>query len=187
MNSDIIARFNKFLCHYETSFILECVNMSGEDFKNISEFTQVEKCHSILLEDLEVPYAIVVYEKVTKNIASYISFSFIKGKGDYKSVIFEFSCTGEKYKRRGLSKLIRLLIITFAIEEGYTSVLSCVNKQSASLLGKYFGFEIRLEDSFEKEVFITDGLLINARLILEDKNLRKYKETYKKLSSDYVG
>lgn len=94
----------------------------------------------------------------------------------------QFSCTDKKYESRGLSTLLTLFIITYAIDNMYTDVLCVANKQFSKLLKSKFGFEIN-PDVFEEEVLDNpENLLINTRLILNSK-LDTYKDTYIKLST----
>lgn len=154
-----------------------------------------------------IKYAVVALEKDTGEIAAYVSFNEIDkevaeqeifdaavvkedwsvlddidGDVHVKAIVLEFSCTGTDYMKRGLSILLRLLIITFAIRQGYYSVISSTNTKSGQLLESKFGFQLL----GEKRVFIPEtlasGVLINARLILRDENLGIYKKTYEHLS-----
>jgi hypothetical protein len=208
MRKDIVKKFNNFLDRCETSFRVIVVEMNEEWVEKLSLFSEDSgNCH--LVGDYDViNYAVVAMEKETDKIASYLSFSVLKGSlesipnkkqfvkeyifinGDViiNSIIFEFSCTHVKYLRRGLSVLLRLLVITFAIEEEYTSVLSATNEASGSLLKNKFGFEVKEEDDmdylnsfFLPEMYLSNGILINAKLVLESQYLTKYWDVYYKL------
>jgi hypothetical protein len=204
----IVQKFNNFLDTCETSFSLIVVEMNEEWVDKLSLFAEDSgTCH--LVSDYDViKYAVVAIENETDKIASYISFSvlegslesipnkkqfvkeyiFINGDVSINSILFEFSCTHVKYLRRGLSVLLRLLVITFAIEEDYTSVLSATNDASGSLLKNKFGFEVKEEDDmdylgsfFLPEMYLSNGILINAKLVLESQYLTKYRDVYSKL------
>jgi hypothetical protein len=185
METEITESFNQFLSRCETAFRLKVVKLEGAIFEQVRNFAGSEgKCHNIS-DQMKLPYAVIAYEKDVDEIASYVSYSYCNAEGMgqlVNAIIFEFSCTAERYERRGLSTLIRLLIITFAIHKGMTSVLSSSNESSGGLLVQKFGFiKLPHEDVFLPELYACDGLLINTKLILEEQYLGKYKETYNQL------
>lgn len=169
-----------------TAFNVTCAKMSPRLFDILYRFSRAQggSCHHITW-DMNLSYVVMALDKETREVAAYIAFSTVEGEHDgqgIKAMMFDFSCTARQYERRGLSTLLRLLIITFAIRQGYTSVISSTNEMSGQLLDKKFGFEIAHGyDVFMTELMAADGALINARLILAPENLGAYNERYKEL------
>jgi len=208
ITKEIVNSFNTFLKKCDTSFRLVVVDMKDDWVKRLSSFADDSgDCHPVGEYDI-IQYAFVAVEKDSNEIASYVSFSVLNGTlskmpnvksfvreyidtngdVDINSIILEFSCTHPKYRRRGLSVLLRLLIITFAIQEGFDAVLSATNEQSGSLLRDKFGFEVKEEDDmdylnsyFIPELYLSNGVLINAKLILQSQYLEKYRDIYSNL------
>jgi hypothetical protein len=184
-DQDIVSTFNSFLDRCKTSFNVICVSMLDIEWADkIAIFASQNKlCHTVQQEDF---LAILAIDKNTKEIASYISFTSITGSHEstyINSIVFELSCTIPKYERKGLSVLLRLLVITYAIKMGFKSVVSMTNEMSGPLLQNKFGFEVLPDDAcFLPELMVSGGLVINARLKLEDIYLDKYKMLYKNMS-----
>jgi hypothetical protein len=205
----IVYNFNSFLSKCKSSFRLVVIEMDEEWVKKLSSFSKDSgDCHPVGKDDIK--HAVVALEKESDEIASYVSFSVLTGSlskmddmksfvkdyiethGDVyiNSIILQFSCTHPKYRRRGLSILLRLLIIAFAIKDGYDSVLSATNENSGVLLRDKFGFEVKEEDDmdylnsyFIPELYLSNGILINAKLVLKSQYLEKYWNIYSKLEN----
>lgn len=187
-DQNMVTSFNTYLSRCKTPFKLLCVSLEDAEWVDkISSFAAQNKlCHRIQQQDY---LAIVAVDINTEEMASYISFTSVTGsykETDINAIVFELSCTIPKYERKGLSVLLRLLVISYAIKMGFKSVISMTNEMSGPLLQNKFGFEVLPDDAcFLPELMVTDGLIINARLILEDKYLDKYKILYKELSQCY--
>ena len=190
----LLGSFNEFLSECKVPFILVCTGLEGQWLIDIKKFVAAsgQGCHQVIGAP-EVPYALVALD-AANNIASYISFSAseeIPRSGELcskytpmRAVALEFSCTGKEYSKRGLSKLLRLVIITYAIRHGYEAVVSSANNVSAYILGKYFGFEVEDATAFMREncAFEFDPL-VNARLLLDEDHLETYYRTYKSMTN----
>ena len=207
-NKDIVDKFNSFLTNCNTSFRLTVIEMNPKWVKKLDSFSKYSSdCHPV---GNNIKHAVVAFEKESNEIVSYVSFSvltgtlskmpniksfvkdYIENKGDIyiNSIILQFSCTITKYRKKGLSTLLRLLIITFAIKDGYDSVLSATNDKSGTLLRDKFGFEVKEDDEenflnsyFLPELYLSNGILINAKLTLKSQNLEKYSNTFSKLQN----
>ena len=183
----IIRTFNEFLKKCHTAFDLSCIYLPTH-WDIISDFIKrnvdTNHCHDVS-QDSAGTFAILATEKDSeyKDIVSYISFDSNTGiKTGKKHLVIQFSCTDKKYENRGLSTLLTLFIITYAIDNMYTDVLCVANNFFSKLLKSKFGFEVN-PDVFEEEVLDNpENLLINTRLILDSK-LDTYKDTYIKLST----
>lgn len=193
---EIIDDFNMFLDRCQTAFTLRCINVQTDiewrEALIVFIKKQVGGCHPF---NADIQYAVVALNE-NNEIVAYVSFSAYGGYVKnfmpnlpktipdeyYKCILFDFSCTSVIYVRRGLSVLLRLLIITFAIRADFDSVVSATNNESGSLLINKFGFQYN-EDLFFKDLYATGGQLINARLPLKrgDKYLMKYKEQFEYL------
>jgi hypothetical protein len=193
INPQILGEFNGYLSKCDSPFVLICVGLEGRWLVDLKEFaSSQEDCHSVFGAP-EVPYGLVALDKDTKAIAAYISFNISspdQGPGKWceehaplLALAIEFSCTGKSYRKLGLSKLLRLVIITYAIHGGYEEVVSSTNKVSGHILKKYFGFE--LADSTElirENCAFKFELNLNARLILDKKHLEKHYQTYERMT-----
>lgn len=194
---EITDDFNVFLNRCQTAFTLRCINVQTDiEWREllIMFIGNQSECHSF---NADIQYAIVALNE-NHEIVSYVSFSAYGGEVKefmpnlpesfpneyYKCILFDFSCTSKKYVRRGLSVLLRLLIITFAIRADFDAVVSATNKESGALLTNKFGFQYN-EELFFKDLYVTGGQLINARLPLKrgDEYLVKYKEQFEYLQS----
>jgi len=193
MCSNLVSVFNERLNRCKTAFRLLCVALEEDApmYERLAEFTTRNKkhgCHSI--EDVGLEYALIAFEKDSDDIASYMGFDHAQGEHDgveVNAIVFQFSCTTPEYGRRGLSVLLRLLIIAIAIEQGFTSVISSTNDKSGPLLVEKFGFK-KIDDyipgveyEFLPEVYVTGGIIINTKLILQEEYLEKYHKLYESL------
>ena len=123
----IIKTFNEFLNKCHTAFNLSCIYIPTH-WDMISGFIKKNAihCHDVS-QDSAGTFAILASEK---DIVSYISFDTNIGVNTGKKhLVMQFSCTDKKYERRGLSTLLTLFIITYAIENKYTDVLSVSNNR----------------------------------------------------------
>ena len=192
IDKKLLGSFNVFLSNCELPFILICVALEKKWLSDLEKFASNQKeCHLVGGEP-EVPYALVAIDQKSKMIASYISFSeSSKGSGKWceehdplRALALKFSCTGSSYRKLGLSKLLRLVIIAYAIHQGYEEVVSSVNEVSGHILSKYFGFELRDGTELMREnCAFNFELDINTRLVLHKDNLDEYYRTYKAMKN----
>ena len=194
---DLLGSFNEFLSGCDLPFTLVCVGLEGQWLTDLKEFVAVprppgQKCHQVFGVP-DVPYALVALDKGDNTIASYLSFSASDGSPGpekwcskylpMRAISLEFSCTGKDYYRRGLSKLLRLVTIGYAIKHGYEEVVSSTNEISGHILSKYFGFEIADTTNFMREnCAFKFSLEVNARLLLDQSHLEKYHQTYRSMT-----
>lgn len=184
----VVEEFNQMMGRCRTAFNVTCARMSPKLLKILYRFTREQggRCHAVTA-DMDLEYVVMAIDKDNGRIASYIAFNTVEGEhnGQFvKAMIFDFSCTDRQYGRRGLSVLLRLLIITFAIRQGFTSVISSTNEASGPLLVNKFGFEkTKGDDVFLAELYVAEGALINTRLLLTPENLGKYRERYRELEN----
>ena len=188
INMSVLGSFNEFLKECDLPFILICVGMDEQWLIDLKKFTALaDECVDAVGVP-EVPYGLVAIDRDTKEIAAYISFSISsQGRGPGKlceeynplrAIALECSCTGNEYRKRGLFKLLSLVIISYAIQEKYEEVVASTNKTSAHILSTYFGFE--LADGVElmrENCAFHFNLDINARLVLHESSLQVYHHT----------
>jgi len=139
-------------CFENNPYSIRCA-YSDDYGKFESIFSAKENaCHklpSLCDSEAKSCFSAVVFMKETREIASYVLFSqhevnkeslaFLP-EGDYPNFInIDFTCTPIKYRRRGLSILLRYVVILFAMQENMP-VSSDTNELSAPLLINKFGF-----------------------------------------------
>jgi hypothetical protein len=194
---DILNNFNMFLGRCRTSFVLRCVNTQEDEEIQIELKRFVDSQEGFCHPYMATQYALIAFDSYTEQIVAYISFSAFEGypnsfypvendiiNAKYKVIILDFMCTSSDYVRQGLSVLLTLLIISYALKDKFDAVVAATNKDSGSLLEYKFGFE-RLfgVDYFMKDLYLTEGQLINAKLVLKSEYLGKYNEVYENLQN----
>ena len=191
VDPDLVVSFNEFLDECKSPYTLVCVAIEGEWFATLQKFAADQgNCHEVYGAP-GVPYALVALDE-TQNIASYLSFStsesgamegaWCENFDPLKALALEFSCTGKTHLGRGLSKLLRLVIISYALDQGYEEVVSSTNEASGHILSKYFGFELKESSALMREnCAFGFSLQVNARLILDEEHLGQYRKTYDSL------
>lgn len=151
---DIIRKVQDKLdtCFEDNPYSIRCVYT--DDYEKIKDIFSVKEnnCHtldSLCSKEAKSCFSVVMFMKDTQEIASYLLFTqnqvsdgskkFLP-EGDYPDYIhIEYSCTPIKYRRRGLSILLRYVPILFAMKENM-SISSDTNRFSTRLLIDKFGF-----------------------------------------------
>jgi hypothetical protein len=103
----------------------------------------------------------------------------------YSMLVFEFGCTRLSEVRQGLSLLLRAVLVKYAENHGYDSVVSSAGSKSRPLLQHKLGFEIITDDDvdFVPESSI-DPSFLNARLLLkQEPAMRVFRSLQRELLS----
>lgn len=167
-NRNIIVRFSN--------------NNDKQNILNIMKET--EDCHDqteSLITDND-SFTILAIDKNTNNVISYLTWNIEKYK--YSYIYISYTCTVSKYRRTGLSTLLRLFPIQMGIDKRIDFIVSDTNKYSKKLLVEKFGFKHSYPMNFWQEIGEDSGWIINVNTKLDLRksgSLDKFYEIVDKL------
>ncbi len=142
--------------------------------KIIKLLKDTSDCHKFNMRELEIDMdngkalIILAVPLLSKDPVSYLVFSFKRNDlFSYREIHIEFSCTDKYFRRSGLSTLLRLIPIWFAIEfnktvkkkeDRFNFITSqAVAESSQKLLEIKFGFDVNNdEDYLDTDDFFSD-------------------------------
>lgn len=128
---------------YSTTYTFH--RITGKILDQIQELIDRQKdCHqSVICTDSCVELSGVYITDPNHNVVSYITFT--REQSDLTGeefVLINFSCTRIDHRRKGLSRIIRLIIMVYALHHNIRYVASDVNEQSGQMAKKYFNFTL---------------------------------------------
>ena len=180
-NAKMGGAFHPLNTHRDTRELLELVNKSLENRNIIVRFSKPgdrqallklmkEKgCHnqteSLVVDGANDIFTIVAIDKITDDLMAFVTWNIEQYA--FKYIYISYSCTAEKYRRQGLSTILRLFPIQMGIDKRADFIVSFTGEDSRRILVDKFGFKHSAPDDFWIDVGDDSGWVINVNTKLD--------------------